>query len=270
MFDTVSILMSIYITNLIFQIAAGTTNTVDRWALSVLMGRVERFRALPRWWKGIRLAILVNVVGLPAVVGVAIALDAPLPLWWQWWALSFCLTAGLWGLWKVIQWDERSLAQACVIQMNLNLPKYSCVLFRVSGQSRVSDERDDELRKLMSATHAHTDADGLPRVALFGSKYTTGGVVSRAEGALYRRRQGDEVLCSIEVSYEQPYSDLSRPPRDYKPMSLLIGQSVGCLGVLGLECLAVFEYPKSGTHRSKGTVACTVGFPRFRWWSDAH
>ena len=145
--------------------------------------------------------------------------------------------------------------------MNLSLPKYDCILFRVSGQSRVSDDQDEQLRSLMSATHAHADPDLLPRVALFGSKYTTGGVASKAEGTLYRRQQGDEITCNFEITYEECDVNLSRPPRDYKSMSALIDGAASCLGVVAVQCHAVFEYPKSGKYESKVQLPVPLVFP---------
>jgi hypothetical protein len=145
--------------------------------------------------------------------------------------------------------------------MNLSLPKYDCILFRVSGQSRVSDDQDERLRSLMSATHSHSDPDLLPRVALFGSKYTDEGVASKAEGMLLRRQEGDEVTCSFEITYEKSDVTLSRPPRDYKPMSALIDGAVSCLGVVAVRCHAVFEYPKSGKYASKVHLPVPLVFP---------
>ncbi len=68
---------------------------------------------------------------------------------------------------------------------------------------------------------------------------------------MYRRQQGDEVTCSFEISYEQSDVSLSRPPRDYKPMSVLIDGAAGCLGAVAVKCHAVFEYPRSGMYESK-------------------
>ena len=108
-FDIISILMVIHLSSLTVQIATGTTDTVDGWAISALTRRVQRFLALPRWRQGMGLAIFVNITGLLGIVGVVIALDAPLAPWWQWWTLTSCLAAGLWVLWSVLQWGERKM-----------------------------------------------------------------------------------------------------------------------------------------------------------------
>ena len=41
------------------------------------------------------------------LIGVgAVALDQPLPMWWQWWFVSSVLAAEVWVLWKILGWIE--------------------------------------------------------------------------------------------------------------------------------------------------------------------
>ena len=135
--------------------------------------------------------------------------------------------------------------------MNLSLPKFGCVYFRLTGQCTVPEEIEAQIKALMSESHSHRYADASPRVALFGSKFTSGGVAEKAGGTLLRRNLGSVITYTIDISYEQTDSSLPRPPRDYKPLSTLIDGASERLGSFDLSCHAIFEYERSKGYQSK-------------------
>lgn len=145
--------------------------------------------------------------------------------------------------------------------MNLNLPKFNCLYFRLTGQCIVPEERDEQIRSLMSASHSHADADHSPRIALFGSKFTTAGIDDKAEGTLHRTKQGNSITCRLDITYERSASGLSRPPRDYKPMTALIETASKPLGPIDLSCHAIFEYERSEGYVSKVPLPIPLVFP---------
>ena len=135
--------------------------------------------------------------------------------------------------------------------MNLNLPRFNCTYFRLNGEYPVSEDRDTGIQSLMTKTHCHYDDDGVPQVALFGSKFTTGGIVDRGEGALHRIGQGDNISCRLRITSERAIGELSRPPRDYRPVSDLIDSASELLGNINVRCHAIFEYARSDGYKSK-------------------
>ena len=145
--------------------------------------------------------------------------------------------------------------------MNLNLPKFNCAYLRLTGQCTVPEERDEQLRSLMSASHSHANADDTPRVALFGSKFTTAGIADKAEGTLYRIKQGNSITCRLDITYERSDSGLSRPPPDYKPMTVLVDTASKPLGSIDLSCHAIFRYESSEGYVSKVPLPIPLVFP---------
>ncbi len=113
----------------------------------------------------------------------------------------------------------------------------------------------------MSESHSHRYADASPRVALFGSKFTSGGVAEKAGGTLLRRNLGSVITYTIDISYEQTDSSLPRPPRDYKPLSTLIDGASERLGSFDLSCHAIFEYERSKGYQSKVPLPLPLVFP---------
>ena len=145
--------------------------------------------------------------------------------------------------------------------MNLNLPKFNCVYFRLTGQCTVPEERDEQIMSLMSASHSHANADHSPWIALFGSKFTTAGVADKAEGTLHRTKEGNSITCRLDITYERADISLLRPPRDYKPMTALIDTASKPLGPIDLSCHAIFEYERSEGYVSKVPLPIPLVFP---------
>ncbi len=145
--------------------------------------------------------------------------------------------------------------------MNLNLPKFNCVYFRLTGQCTVPEEREAQIIDLMSESHFHRYPDASPRLASFGSKFTSGGVAQKAGGTLLRRNQGGAITYTLDISYEQTGSSLPRPPRDYKPLSALIDGASEHLGSFELSCHSIFEYERSEGYFSKVSLPIPLVFP---------
>ena len=122
-------------------------------------------------------------------------------------------------------------------------------------------ERDSEVKSLMSATHSHQDRDGVPIASQYGSRFTSGGRTDKAEGHLRRRVEGGVIICRLEISYSRSLGDLPRPPRDYKPLSSLIGVESGPLGPISGICHVAFEYDLNQGYTSKVPLPVPLIFP---------
>ena len=145
--------------------------------------------------------------------------------------------------------------------MNLNLPKYNCTYFSLEGECVLTKDDDDALCALMARTHAHNYPDGSPRIALFGSKFTAEDVADKVEGALFRVRDEDTLTCRLDVTSERVSTSLRRPPRDYRPVALLIDSISTVMGPLHVDCHAVFEYTNTGDYVSKVPLPTPLIFP---------
>ena len=145
--------------------------------------------------------------------------------------------------------------------MNLSLPRFNCTYFGLNGEYPVSEDRDTGIQSLMTKTHCDYDDDGVPRVALFASKFTTGGIVDRAEGALHRIGQGDNISCRLRITSERVISELPRPPQGFRSVSYLIDSVSELFGNINVRCQAVFEYARSDGYESKVPWPIPLIFP---------
>ena len=145
--------------------------------------------------------------------------------------------------------------------MNLYLPRYNCTYLSLSGECAISKEVDAKLQSIMTETHCHLYDDGSPQMALFGSKFTTAGIVDKVEGLLHRRRQGDSVTYYLQITNERTTGELRRPPRSYKPVSFLIDTASELLPSFSVQCRATFTYDDTDEYRSKVPMPTPLLFP---------
>ena len=145
--------------------------------------------------------------------------------------------------------------------MNLNLPKYNCTYLSLSGECEVSREADSRLQLAMAESHCHLYDDESPRIALFGSKFTTDGLVDKAEGVLHRQRHGDTVIYQLQITNERVTGELPRPPRSYRSVAFLVDAVTGLLPAFRTSCRARFIYDDSDEYRSKVPLPAPLIFP---------
>ena len=133
--------------------------------------------------------------------------------------------------------------------MRLNLPNYHCVQFGLTSDFKVPLEKEADIVSLMTRTHAHEiDGEG-PRMALFGSRTSTKGVIHRVRGRLTMTRNPTDLDVDLLVSSHR-VDDVRPPPRPYRPVSLLVEASGDLFGSIEVNFNAVFEYDQRHGYRS--------------------
>lgn len=140
--------------------------------------------------------------------------------------------------------------------MRLNLPKYNCVLFEISSEFTVSLETDADIRAIVGQTHTHDpdeDDEGMPQIALFGSRTKARGVTHRVRGRLIRSPSPTELNIALLVSSIRASENLRPPPRSFRPVSHLIDSASKLFGPIPISCHAVFEYDRRQGYYSKAS-----------------
>ena len=140
--------------------------------------------------------------------------------------------------------------------MRLNLPKYHCVQFGIFSEFTVSMEQDADIQSFVSqtATHSHSRFKGDDErtlVALFGSKSRVSGVIHQVQCTLSRQLREDEPTYSLSITNHRVSENLPAPPRDYRPVSVVIESASWLFGSVDVNCDAVFEYDQSHGFRSR-------------------
>ena len=132
--------------------------------------------------------------------------------------------------------------------MRLDLLRYNCLQFSLSGEVRVTRDQVAEVHDVMSQTVQHrlfrNEEDIEIVQASFGSR-------SKMRYGTYRIRallmdspdeSGHDV--SLELDYDLAAAILPPPPRRLRPVSVLIDNAFK-LGVVSVNCEALFEYAHS-------------------------
>lgn len=138
--------------------------------------------------------------------------------------------------------------------MRLNLPNHRCIQFEIHSDFTASSEKDAGILSLMNRTHTLDTADdeaGNPASALFGSRTRTGGVTHRVQGRLTRTPRPSDLRMRLSVSSTRDSDDLSKPPREFRPVSLLVETAGRLFGPIDISCSAVFEYDQKQGYKSK-------------------
>lgn len=140
--------------------------------------------------------------------------------------------------------------------MRLNLPRYNCVRFRLSGEFSVPTDRDAELQSLMdqTATHTHDPIEGSEegtRVAFFGSRSRVGGITHQVVGSLERALREDVLGFTLSITYARASDSLPSPPREMRPVSRLVEAASRLFGPVSVTCSTVFEYDQRKGFKSK-------------------
>ena len=143
--------------------------------------------------------------------------------------------------------------------MRLNLPKHNCAGFEVRADFTVPLEKDAEISKVLTQTLTHQheteDGDGERTVAIFGSKFTVSDITHRAAGNLSVARRDSEIAIAIRLLNNRAPASLGRPPRDIKPLSLLLTAAKQLFEPKEVNCTATFEYSPENGYTSR------VAFP---------
>ena len=139
--------------------------------------------------------------------------------------------------------------------MRLNLPNYECVQFEIRAEFRISSEIETTILSVIEQTSNHSHraeeaGDYDSTVGIFGSKFVIGGIDHRAVANLSVERRGGEPWVDVWMM-NRAEEAVSRPPRDIKPVSLMVDAITRTFGAESAECSAVFEYPESGGWSSK-------------------
>ena len=145
--------------------------------------------------------------------------------------------------------------------MNLTLPRYNCTHFCLTYECPMSEKIELGLRSLTETTHHHSFDDGSPSAVLFGSRFTTGGIVDQATGALSRTTRENSTICRLLIMYDRADATLPRPPRDYKPVSVLIDAIAELFGDIQVHCHANFQYDESLGYASGITLPIPLILP---------
>ena len=140
--------------------------------------------------------------------------------------------------------------------MRLDLPRYHCVRFGVFSEFTVSEERDTDIRSFLSqtATHSHDpveDDEESTLESLFASRSRIGGVTHRLRFSVSRRLRRDVPNYTLSINNDRASDRLPPPPRDYRPVSVLLEAAPDLFGTVDVRCNAVFEYSESNGFRSK-------------------
>ena len=140
------------------------------------------------------------------------------------------------------------------LNMRLNLPNHRCIQFEILSDFTASLEKDADILSLMNQTHTHDTADdeaGNPASALFGSRARAGGVTHRVRGRLTRTPLQSDLRMRLSVSSTRASDDLRLPPREFRPVSLLVETAGSLFGPIDVSCSAVFEYDRKQGYKSK-------------------
>lgn len=150
--------------------------------------------------------------------------------------------------------------------MRLDLLRYNCIHFNVSGEAVLTRDQMTEVKAFISQTvnHSHgDDEDDSERVvAIFGSRSKLRSGIYGLRGSLSHSSDSDDLAVRFSISYDRASELLPSPPRSMRPVSLLIDNVSQLLGLISVECDAIFEY-----HQSDGYVSA-VQFPAPLFLSD--
>ena len=136
--------------------------------------------------------------------------------------------------------------------MRLDLPRYNCVSFELHGEFTSSEDCDALFQDLMERTYVQQMENAT--AAVFASRYTVQGTTHRVQGALIRTEDDEESKLQLSIIFVLAPSSLSRPPRDIRPVSLLIGVAPSLVDEIQVDCSASFKYETSDGYRSKVTL----------------
>ena len=118
------------------------------------------------------------------------------------------------------------------------------------GDFNVPLEKEADILSLMNRTHTHGVWDEEPRMAVFGSRTRNRDVLHRVRGRLTVTRNSTNLSVELMVSSDR-VENLRPPPRQYRPVSLLVEASSNLFGPIEVNCNAIFEYDQKHGHRSK-------------------
>ena len=142
--------------------------------------------------------------------------------------------------------------------MRLNLPNINCIRFKISSDFTATEESDKGIQYLMKQTEHFSRepirGDESERmIAHFGSRSTFAGTAHRILGHLSRRQRADGPAFSLSITMNRASERLSHPPKEFRPVSLLVREASLLLGPINLSCEVVFEYDQDLGYRSKVT-----------------
>ena len=153
-----------------------------------------------------------------------------------------------------------------IFVMRLDLLRYNCAHFNVSGEAVLTRDQMTEVQAFMSRTLNHNhgdDGDDSGRaIAIFGSRSKLRSGIYGVRGSLSHSSDDDDLVVRLSISYDRASELLPSPPRSVRPVSVLIDSVSQLLGLISIECDAIFEY-----HQSDGYVS-TVQFPAPLFLSD--
>ena len=140
--------------------------------------------------------------------------------------------------------------------MRLNLPRYNCIRFRLFSEFSVAMDRDAEFQSLMdqTATHTHDPIEGSEegtRVAFFGSRSRVKGITHKVLGSLERAPRENGLGFTLSITYARAYDSLPSPPREMRPVSLLVDAASRLFGPVSVTCSTVFRYDQTEGFKSK-------------------
>ena len=139
--------------------------------------------------------------------------------------------------------------------MRINLPRYSCVRFTFASEVVVTLEQDTELQSFIDQASTHTHGpiqvgDEEITSTVFGSRSVMQGIVHLVQAGLTRTKSGNDITASFRVSISKAEESISRPPKDIRPVSVLVSNLPRLFGPINSDVDAVFEYTKAAGYSS--------------------
>ena len=150
--------------------------------------------------------------------------------------------------------------------MKLNLPNYGCIRFEFRADFDVPLDSYPAIHSVMkqTATHVHDSfsaGDAGTTVAVFGSKFVIAGINHRAVGNLSVTPRDDNLGVGVWMLLNKVDSSLSRPPRGFKPISVLTAALAQMFDPASVNCNATFGYDLAKGYKSKITFPMPLIIP---------
>lgn len=139
--------------------------------------------------------------------------------------------------------------------MRINLPRYNCVRFTFASEVAVSSNQDVAIQSFIEQASTHTHGpiqvgDEEITSTVFGSRSVMQGIVHLVQAGLMRTKKGNDITASFRVSISKAEESISRPPKDIRPVSMLVSSLPELFGPINSEVDAVFEYTKTAGYKS--------------------
>ena len=137
--------------------------------------------------------------------------------------------------------------RGCECAMKLNLPRNQCLRFEIRVGFDITEHEEELFLSIINQTehHDHRATEyGLSNstVGIFGSRFVVEGSILRSVANLGLERREDQPWASVWLLNDLPDEPLPRPPRNIRPVSLLMQTAGSSFKPASAECTAVFQY----------------------------